>query len=104
MDPIVVLNYIRTLIEIVANQRAETYIEKMIHDLKKDKNSFSNIHEELLINAEANIRNLIKTHHQYKLQNDSLKAKIEELEKSKSDLKYDIGKMMEVSTNNLEIE
>jgi hypothetical protein len=91
------LNYIKSLIEIIANHRAETYVEKVLHDLKRDKSSTYNNYEELLINAEANIRNLIKTQHQYKLQNDCLKAKIDEIEKSRNVLKYELGRLIEVS-------
>ncbi len=91
------MNYIKSLIEIIANHRAETYVEKVLHDLKRDKSSTYNNYEELLINAEANIRNLIKTQHQYKLQNDCLKAKIDEIEKSRNVLKYELGRLIEVS-------
>jgi hypothetical protein len=94
LDSIIVLNYIRSLIEIIANHRAEIFLQQMMNDLKN--NRFSNDHEQLLINAEANIRNMIKMQHQYKLKNDSLKSKIEEFEKLRIDSKLEMNNLLEV--------
>jgi hypothetical protein len=50
----------------------------------------------MLTQAEGNIRNLIKVQHQLKLSNDTLKIKLQELEKSKSDLRRDYSYIQEV--------
>jgi hypothetical protein len=88
-NPMVIIGYIKALIDILANKRAQTLFEKYKLENRKDRTSYSGDYEEMLTQAEKNIRNLIKTQHQLKLSNDTLKAKLEEVEKSKVYLKRD---------------
>ena len=90
------MNYIKSLIDVIANQRAKNQIESYFLDSSKDIAQYHNEYEELLIQAEANVRNLIKTQHQQKLHSDSLKSKIEELEKAKNEIKKENKYIQEV--------
>ncbi len=56
----------------------------------------NNEYEDMLVHAESNIRCLIKTQHQMQLHTDSLKLKIEELEKVKSELKTENKELKDV--------
>ena len=91
------MNYIKSLIDIIANQRAKYQVETYFSELSKDKTQYNNEYEELLIQAEANVRNLIKTQHQQKLHSDSLKFKIEELDKTRNELKKENKLIQEVN-------
>lgn len=87
-----ILGYLKSMIDIIANNRANNIIERMITNGSVSVNEY----EEMLIQAEANVRLLIKTQHQLGLQVDNMKGKIEELEKRKSDLKRENDELKEV--------
>jgi replicative DNA helicase len=90
------IGYIRTLIDVVANLRAGKHLHKYQTEIKKDKTGYIKDYEEMLVQSENNVRNLIKTQHQMKLLNETLKNKIEELDKSKNELKKENRKINEV--------
>ncbi len=81
------------MIDIIANHRANNYVERMM----TNSNSNLNEYEEMLVHAEGNIRCLIKSQHQMRLQTESLKGKIEDLEKMKFELKKENKELKEVS-------
>jgi hypothetical protein len=97
MNPNIIMGYLKSLIDIIANNRANVYIHRYIVDFKKDKTKHNNDYEEMLIQSENNIRNLLKVQHQLKLSNDTLKTKLEDLEKSKCDLRKEYKNIQEVS-------
>lgn len=64
--------------------------------LRSIRSSNPNDYEELLQKLEGDIRNHIKIQHQYRIYTDSLKHKIEELEKLNNEQKKIIENLNEV--------
>lgn len=75
-------------------------LEKLADNLNKTEISIRsnnpNDYEELLQKLEGDIRNHIKIQHQYRIYTDSLKSKIEELEKFNNEQKNVIENLNEV--------
>ena len=88
------------------NKQAERIIEKLeldqiAEDLNLTQRSIRsnnpNDYEELLQKLEEDIRNHIKIQHQYRIYSDSLKQKIEELDKANIGDKNTIANLKEVN-------
>ena len=99
MNSFIIIEYIKTSIDIVVDIKVKNQIESFFNNYNtKSEGSNVEAYEELLRKSESDIRNHIKIEHQMKIYSDNLKAKIEELEKSKSDYKKNYLALQEVKT------
>ena len=98
MNSFIIIEYIKTSIDILVDIKVKDKIEAFFNNYhNKLEGSNLEAYEELLQKSESDIRNHIKIEHQMKIYSDNLKAKIEELEKSKGEYKKNYLALQEVS-------
>jgi succinate dehydrogenase flavin-adding protein (antitoxin of CptAB toxin-antitoxin module) len=97
MNSFIIIEYIKTSIDILVDIKVKDKIEAFFNNYhNKLEGSNLEAYEELLQKSESDIRNHIKIEHQMKIYSDNLKAKIEELEKSKGEYKKNYLALQEV--------
>ena len=100
MNSFIIIEYIKTSIDILVNVIVKNQIESFFSNYNtKPDDSNVEAYEDLLRKSESDIRNHIKIEHQMKIYSDNLKAKIEELEKSKLESKKNYIILQEVIIN-----
>jgi len=98
MNSFIIIEYIKTSIDILVDIKVKNQIEAFFNNFhNKVEGSNAEAYEELLRKSESDIRNHIKIEHQMKIYSDNLKAKIEELEKSKADYKKNYMALQDVN-------
>lgn len=97
LNSFIIIEYVKTSIDILVDIKVKKQIESFFNNYNfKTENSNIEAYEDLLRKSEADIRNHIKIEHQMKIYSDNLKAKIEELEKSKAEYKINYLALQEV--------
>jgi len=97
LNSFIIIEYIKTSIDILVDIKVKNQIETFFnnYNAKLEGTNFE-AYEDMLRKSESDIRNHIKIEHQMKIYSDSLKAKIEELEKSKAEYKKNYLALQEV--------